>query len=233
MRYIKLFLSAFLLLLLIQTANAQRFEVGGGFGVMNYKGDLAPSVNVIHSRPSANLLLRYNFNPYLSWRNSLVFGFLTAEDRNSSDPYLKRRNFTFTGGTVGLHSMIEYHFFDLWENRKFLNFSPFISAGLAFNSFNSKLKYGSDDRRNEEFAVSIPLGIGIRKALDLNWSIGLELITYKTFTDNVDGLGEIENATKFQKGNPNDNDTVYHFGVTISYRFVDIKCPKPIADRYR
>ncbi|NNC96385.1 MAG: hypothetical protein HKN92_12575 [Chitinophagales bacterium] len=101
-------------------------------------------------------------------------------------------------------------------------------------------------------SFAIPIGGGLKYSFSYNFAIGLIFGTRKTFTDYLDdvsttyvsplslpgGEGSVAyelsdpsvdkiGEAGYQRGNPNKNDDYFFGGISISYTFMQDKCPKP------
>ncbi|MDW7695305.1 DUF6089 family protein [Flammeovirgaceae bacterium SG7u.111] len=222
-------LGVFVLLLIVNLAHGQsviqRFEIGAGFGGMNYKGDVAPVVKIQNTRPAGNFHIRFNFVPSLSWRTGVTVGQIAGADNLSSDPFYKERDFSFSSFIVEGNTILEYHFFDYRRDSRIDKFSPYIFAGFSLSSITSSPDEGVPYTGGNIVTPGIPFGVGIKKALSSRISMNWEFTTTKTFSDDVDGISDNPNLPKFQRSPRSDNDTYYYLGVSFSYRFSNLICP--------
>ncbi|TVR78652.1 MAG: hypothetical protein EA412_08210 [Chitinophagaceae bacterium] len=109
----------------------------------------------------------------------------------------------------------------------------------------------TEDTRYNRFAIAIPIGGGFKYAVNDFWTLGLEVANRKTFTDylddvsdvyteNIEGtgvraaladrsgeVGEPIGSIGKQRGNVKKNDSFLFLGLTLSYTFRNMKCPKP------
>ena len=85
--------------------------------------------------------------------------------------------------------------------------------------------------------------MGFKYLINRQFSIALEIEIKKTFNDNIDymsgantkninqvtGLNFNNSIKNYQYGSGNDNDFYYFTGISISYIFYRIPCPKNSA----
>lgn len=130
---------------------------------------------------------------------------------------------------------IEYNFLDYYDLRRRQRWTPFFfvhAAGYYLSVSTATDNGGSvpegsvreiveDD--NSILSISIPAGVGIKYALSENWNLGVEIGARKTFTDKLDNLGEEQGRSL---ANPNDKDWYFYNGISISYTFYKLNCPK-------
>jgi hypothetical protein len=200
---------------------AQRRELGMGFGFTNYRGDLAPRVQILNSRVGFELNHRYILNPAWMLRQSLFFGVLEAKDQILIDPKLRARDLEISGMIGSANFLAEYYFFN-FRSKGYgrMNFSSYLFAGAGIGF--SSMKESKTARSQTQFLPTLPYGVGIRKAVGLNWSYGIELATFQTFTDELDLTPYAKNGTTER------NDVAYFLSFTLTYRFVKVICPKCI-----
>jgi hypothetical protein len=225
----KYFLPVFFSLLGLTTlVKGQKNEIGGGLGILNYRGEISRQVNPVFSRPAAIVFVRRNFSPVVSVRLGLTFGALYADEFKSTSAMATARRASMHGMLTEGSAMLEYNFFDYvlsyLERRNVRKFSPYLTGGIAlFYASTSSNLPGLQTETNAK--VAIPMGVGVKFMLNGQWNFGTELIARKTFTDKLDGLGNTFINNKLM-GDPDDNDYYYYLGVSLSYTFYKVHCPK-------
>ncbi len=202
-------------------AYSQKRELGLALGATNYRGDLAPRVQVPNSRIGFELSHRYILNPAWMLRQSVFLGIFEAKDQHLSDPVLKSRGLEMSAFMGSANFLAEYYFFN-FRSKGYgrMNFSSYLFGGVGagFASINEK----NTARSQTMFLPTFPYGVGIRKAVGQNFSYGIELTTYQTFTDEFD-------LKSFSSGGTTErNDVAYFLSLTLTYRFVNVICPKCI-----
>ena len=260
-------LLALLLCCLPFMASAQHFEVGLMGGISNYQGDLAPGslrASFGNTHAAFGGFLRYNINNYFAVKLSANFGKISGDDADSDDNGRKARNLSFKSNIMEFGLNIEYNILGYQPYNLERVFSPYLFAGIALFNFNPKAKL--DDKWYELQALgtegqglpeypekkvykltefSIPVGIGLKYALNDTWNIGLEFGVRKTFTDYLDDVsgtypdagilletkGETASALSNRseiiknagdiRGDAGDDDWYFIGGLTISYNFID------------
>ena len=253
--------SVLVLLLFPISLFAQHFEAGGMIGVSAYEGDLSPSsiANKIgQTHLSYGVFARYNINEYFAAKFNVYRGKISADDAIED----RGRNLNFESnilevGLSGEFNILGYQPYNL--ERKF---SPFISIGVAFFKFNPFTSHEGEQvflqplgtegqglpgnsARYKLGQISIPIGGGVKYAINDKLNIGLELGLRKTFTDHLDDVSGayVDNdalaagngplaATLANRsgqpvtagglrGNPDKLDWYMMGGLTISYNFAD------------
>ena len=119
-----------------------------------------------------------------------------------------------------------------------------LGSTLLQNTFERDNSLG----KNKKLLINIPFGLGFKYLINKQFSFAFEFEIKKTFhddfdlthgantrnIDNITGLNlpnsNIQNFNKnYQYGSGNDNDFYYFTGISISYIFYRIPCPKNSA----
>ncbi len=243
--------------------SAQHFEVGANIGVSYYEGDL--TVSTVGGRlDQVNFggggFLRYNINNYVAARASVNYGRLSGEDGAER----ANRNLNFTTNVLEFALTGEFNILGYQPYNLERVFSPFVFAGVALFKFNPTTVYegqtvdlqplGTEGQGLTAFPdrapynltqFAVPVGLGIKYALNDAWNVGLEGGLRITFTDYIDDVsltypgrelllengGEIVadlsdrsldgRAAGTNRGNAGVNDYYFFAGLTISYNFLD------------
>ncbi len=189
----------------------RRYEVNLGLGGTSFFGDVGHSVSdnvlglrdiqIMGSRPSVEVGLRYKLTGDMAIRAGFHFGFLSGFDAGR----LEDRNYTITSTIFEPNIQFEYYL--LPESRSFSssalftrrgmvnNYSKvyiYLTGGVGAGFFNPKPGGGlENDERFEgvsKFGVVFPAGLGLKYSIDSRWSLGLEFTRRFTLTDKIDGL---------------------------------------------
>lgn len=259
----------FILLIAIMpiTISAQHLELGVLAGISNYQGDLAPSsikTSFGQTHAAFGGFVRYNVNNYVAAKFGVNYAKISGDDAVSDNSSRLKRDLSFESkvlefGLIGEFNILGYQPYALEKV-----FSPYIFAGISLFKFNPTAELdgtrydlhplGTEGQGLEQFPdrkpyklldISIPMGAGVKYAINDKWNIGLELGVRMTFTDHLDDVsttyvddalileanGEIAAAlanrsgepkfTDDGRGNPNNNDWYFIGGLTISYNFLD------------
>ncbi len=212
-----------IILLSAVTALAQRSEVGFGIGTFNYTGDLVRTYNFKYSRPAVTAFYRSNLSNVVSFRAALTGGQLSASEK-PIDAFASKRDASFDLFVMEASTVMEYHFLNWRDTKRFVRFTPYLFGGLGLFSFS-----GNAEKTAEYSNVQavIPFGVGIKYVYTPKWYFGLEFGVRKTFFDYLDNVSAGDQRYKnFKYGNPNDNDVYYFLGISITRTFYDIPCPK-------
>ncbi|MBL7834480.1 MAG: outer membrane beta-barrel protein [Cyclobacteriaceae bacterium] len=208
---------------IVTTAFAQRSELGFGIGTFNYTGDLVRNYNFTYSRPAATVIYRSNINRIVSFRASVTGGKIEASEK-PIDVFAAQRNASFDifllEGSMG----IEYHFLNWKDGKVPMRFTPYLFGGLALFGIS-----GNDTKPAEysNVQMSVPFGGGFKYIVNPRWYVALEFGVRKTFFDYLDNVSDFKDQAQknYRYGNPNDTDTYYFLGITLTRTFYDIPCP--------
>jgi hypothetical protein len=209
------------------SASAQRLHIGIAGGLANYNGDL---INKFYVAKQTNgfigVTVHYEIYDQLLLRGSFSYARVNGNDSYNTKQVLQMRNLRFESVVAELSAVGELYLYNLYEKR----FSPYLFAGLAVFYFNP---YSHDVNLNKVFLKplstegqgiypdkkpyslvqpAIPLGAGLKFAINDNIRIGVELGYRKLFTDYLDDVS---------KSYPDFNDlltTKGQLAVDMSYR---------------
>ena len=136
-----------------------------------------------------------------------------------------------------LAGVVEYNFLDYHQRRDQhrVHLSPYLFAGLA--GFYANTTTESENvalqpdfnRKGSRVSLAIPAGVGLKVALSEHINLGAEAGVRKTFTDQLDHLGDQDPLLV----NRHDQDWYYYNGISISYTFYKILCPAPYSKNKR
>jgi hypothetical protein len=218
----KVILSLLFCLVIVSGASAQRSELGFGIGTFNYTGDLVRNYNFKYSKPAATVFYRSNLNNIVSFRAGITAGKIGASEK-PIDPFAVQRNASFNLFLFEASTVMEYHFLNWRETKRFVRFTPYLFGGLGlFGIAGNQQKTSA----YSNIQASIPFGGGMKYIYNPKWYFSMEFGIRKTFFDHLDGVsgGDIRDKN-YRYGNPNDNDAYYFLGVSITRTFYTIPCP--------
>ena len=243
---------------------SQYLELGVTAGIATYEGDLSPNKNRVSLgiiNPMGGIFARYNLNKFLTMRFGATYGLIAGNDDRSDPP--RGRNLSFRsriieGSFIGEFNILGYDPYNLRRP-----WSPYIFAGVAFFNFSPKTKYNDkwvalqplgtegqglsaypERKKYKLTQFSIPVGGGIKYALNDTWNVGIEGGVRKTFTDYLDDVSTtyvseallIENnelsailanrsgqpvVEGTSRGNAENGDWYIFMGLTVSRNFID------------
>lgn len=215
MRY-KIITLFFVLLLIIPfVSNAQRwkrtrYEVIGGIGPSFFYGDLGGGkkdgthfigdLNMQATRYHLLLGVRYKLKEKMALKLNLIYGRINGSDSYTESEGRRSRNVTFSSGLFEPSAQFEYsilkekygtrYTFSNLQDFKLAYINTYFFVGIGGVLFNPKVNMISPTNKNEKFHrfnMVIPIGIGVKYAINRRTSIGLEFGQRYTSTDYIDG----------------------------------------------
>ena len=247
---------------------AQQFkpntEVGVLLGASYYLGDL----NTTHFKnalPCGGLVIRKNIDRRFSYKAELLYLNVAADDLdNPTDTIALSRGLRFQSAIYELSGQIEFNFLPYQPGNALYTWTPFVYTGVSFFHFNPQAEnkngewvdlqpLGTEgqgtslfDRKEYSLTqVAIPIGGGVKIAVNPSFNIILEYGIRKTFTDYLDDVsttfvGSITPTNSYpiemdqdaiemsdptgthvsgnQRGNPNKKDWYSFAGITLSFK---------------
>jgi hypothetical protein len=206
-----------------------KYEVGLSGGVFVYQGDLTPQAIGSYKtmKPQLALHLYRIISPAFSVRFNINRGKLYGNDAKYNSPdWRQERNFNFTTPVTELSLQGVWNFLQARSPR----FSPYLfaGAGLSFlkikrdwsNMNDSLFGDGSDVRAGliidaakstPRIIPVVPVGAGVRYALNDRFSLIGETSYRLSFTDYLDGFSKAANPDK------NDHYLSHSIGVIYSF----------------
>lgn len=182
---------------------SQYFDAGVFYGVSNYQGDLTTAtLQATEFNLAAGAFIRYHLTPQVAIKTHLYGGTLTGSDLYSTR---RHRNLHFRSNIIEFGVQGEYSLFDYAILDKSHVASPYIFLGLSGFYFNPYADYkgtyvelrllGTEGQGMPGYAapykrvsVSIPIGGGIKVAINETTNVGVEFGFRKTFTDYIDDV---------------------------------------------
>ncbi len=253
-------------LFLVYNMNAQQFkpntEIGVLSGLSYYLGDLN-TAHFYQSSPSIGLIIRQNTDKRFVYKAGLNYINLKSDDQNP----LNIRNYAndskyklhFRSPVYELSGQLEFNFLPYQPGNPLYTWTPFIYTGLSLFHFNPQAEdkngewvnlqeLGTEGQGTTSFPdrkkyslmqFAIPMGGGVKIAINNAFNIMLEYGIRKTFTDYIDdvsttfpgsGLNDMSNTAIFMS-DPNDNhlkddqrgddtkkDWYVFTGITLSFK---------------
>ena len=198
----KLFLIFFLLPFF---ATAQNLFFSIRAGVASYNGDLKrKSYSFSQSSFIGSLGARYDISEHITARGYLSYTTLKGDDKKGN-AVMKARNLNFKTNVLELELGAQYNFLSL----NYSWWTPYVYAGIGAFHFNP---YTKDENGNKTFLhplstegegvvpsvhkydlfqISIPLGIGVDRAINEDLKAGFEMGYRKLFTDYLDDVSNV------------------------------------------
>lgn len=202
-----------------------RMEIGVGGGLVNYLGDFNGSI-VSNMQPSASLILRRVFNPYMGLKLDFAYGKLkgSSADVKTWYPELADNPIDFNSTLMDLSLSFEYNFWPYGTGREYRGakrLTPFVSLGIG----------GTYAKTGDEsvFTANVPIGVGVKYKLGRRLNLGLEWAAHFSLSDKLDGVADpygIESSGLFK-----NTDCYSMLKFTITYSFMP-KCKICNKDDY-
>lgn len=215
MKYLTCITTLLLMVMLPAGLRAQdqveyKMEIGVLATTFQYTGDLNGNV-LAGMRPGAGVLLRRDFNPYMTLALQGVYGKVAGNNKKKklhdlSDAY------SFDTSVGDLSLMYEYHFDPYGTGREYRGakrLTPFITAGLG-------VTFARNGNTNI-WAANIPMGVGVKYKIGDRTNLALQWDTHLTTTDCLDGLVDpkhIQTAGWFK-----NKDCYSNLKLSLTYSF--------------
>lgn len=191
-----------------QDAIVQEGEFGIGIGAGHYFGDLNTRGHLNRPKPAATIFFRKNFGNYIAGRIGASFAQVGYSDiYNTHNEYMYRRNLSFNSNIWELSLQGDFNFFRFMPGDPQYNFTPYVTLGVGIFSYDPYAylqgeKYflrqegtegqGSalypDRKPYSTMAISFPIGVGIKYALNDRINIAFEILHRVTSTDYLDDV---------------------------------------------
>ncbi len=202
---------------------AKPTHIAYSIGSTGYFGDISPFKNYAttalkSARISTGIEVSRSLKNHLTHRINLIYVMLNSSDKYYDSCASFSTNFyrgkKFTSDLIDLSTSYEY-------GVNHLKFNPYLFSGIGIMIH--KIRGG-----NIQTALHVPLGIGIKTAINKKITLALELNYRYTSTDLLDGLSDKETRdfsnTSIQKG----PDLFYTLNFKLIYKLNarTQSCPK-------
>lgn len=202
------------------------------YGQSYYLGEINHISHFKSMSDSYGIFYRHNYNLRYSLRGSIFIGRLSGSDLNSPYDYNIQRAANFNLPVADLSLMTEFNFLPYITTSTKYRFSPYVTAGFSY-----LIPLQNDDFKG---SIGIPFGVGLKFNLSEKFSIGAEWVLHKSFSDELDGLGDYNSNPLFEEFLNNQtaapyrqfstlyrNDYYAFTGVFLSYKITyrSMKCP--------
>ncbi|SDB95860.1 type IX secretion system protein PorG [Williamwhitmania taraxaci] len=209
----KLFFVSIFLILSLWAVSQNKTDIGFRLGATYYIGDYNESLPFSSPSFAGGGFIKYNFNDYYAARFGLSGGSYTGS-YNASAGYLPAAGGAFSSLIIDGCAAFEVNF---------LPFSPLASKGKRMSPFTSIGIGVSYD--NGQIIPVIPLSIGVKYRPAPRWTVGVEWILTKTFSDKMDGY---TNLTDQKKTIFHNNDWYSVAGLFITFRLLNNRTVCPV-----
>lgn len=198
----------------------------GDLGGANQNGShFIKDYNFNSTRFNLNAGVRYRTKSRFAFKGVLTYAMVSGNDGLTKDPIRHNRNLNFRSPIIELSAQAEYYFIDektkslysiagLKSKKKKRKVTAYLFAGIGLFFYNPKEKLNGEwyslrkyhvegqglpggPKQFSNFNLAIPMGLGMRYAINKRWSVGAEFGVRKTFTDYIDGVsGRYYDKTK-------------------------------------
>jgi hypothetical protein len=200
-------LSVLLFMLLVLSAQAQRIHVGVFGGLSAYNGELAEKIFPKKVTNGAiGITANYELTDKIMIRAGYTYAIIGGADRYADKTSNLERNLAFESRISEFSLIGEYYFKSLYDNR----FSPYLMAGVALFHFNPYAFNGStqkiflkplstegqgiagypDRKPYSLIQPALPVGGGVKFAINEKIHLGLEAGIRLTLTDYIDDVSK-------------------------------------------
>lgn len=193
-----------------QNSIVQEGEFGFGLGAGHYFGDLNTRAKLNRPKLAAGLFFRKNFGNYIALRLAGNFAQLGYSDvYNTHNEAMRRRNLSFNTNVWELALQGDFNFYRFMPGDPDFSFTPYVTFGVSAFSFDP-YAYLKDEKYNLRqlgtegqgstlypdrkqygtMALAIPLGVGLKYALNDRINLGFEVLYRFTNTDYLDDVSK-------------------------------------------
>ena len=215
--------------LTFQLTQAQTYEIGVFAGGSNFIGDVGSSKYISPNQPALGGIFKWNRSARHSFRFSLIYSELEADDNKSDDPRRKERGYKFNNSIIEASLGIEFTFFDFNLHSRNTNSTPYLYTGITAAKHDNFHFSTSGDLINDDtssIAFAIPMVLGYKHQIAQNLILAGEIGARYTFSDELDG--SVPDSKEFSEelsfGNINNNDWYVFTGFTLTYTFGETPC---------
>lgn len=211
----------------ISSSHSQINEIGIYVGGSNLIGDLGATNYIAPNALALGVLYKWNASKRHSWRASVIYSDLKADDAKSDDPRRLERGYTFDSNILEISAGMEFTFMDFDLHTGENVFTPYLHSGIVASKFdNYYFPNGIQVAENAtSWAFGIPLTLGIKASFFDGFVLGLEVGARYTFSDELDGsLPSKPENQEYRFGNINNNDWYVFSGLTLTYTFGENPC---------
>ncbi len=233
-----------------QYAVQQEGEFGIGVGAGHYFGDLNTRARVNRAKIAASIFFRKNFGNYIALRVGASFAQLGYSDiYNTHNQYMYSRNLSFNSKVWELALQGDFNFFRFMPGEPEYSFTPYITLGAGVFSYDPYAYLigekvflrplgtegqGSalypDRKQYSSMAISIPIGAGLKYAINDRTNIGFEILHRITNTDYLDDVSKTYVDPSVFPANPDGSPSN---GQLLSDRSYELGEPIGIPGRQR
>ena len=233
-----------------QNEYVQEGEFGIGLGAAHYFGDLNTTAALNRPKLAASVFFRKNFSNYISGRIGASFARLGYSDvYNDHNEYMQRRNLSFNSNVWELSLQGDFNFFRFMPGEPQYSFTPYVTLGIGAFSYDPYTYLGGekvflrqlgtegqgsslypDRKQYSAMSISIPMGVGVKYAINDRFNIGFEILHRFTNTDYLDDVSKTFVDLSIFPLNP---DNTLSQAALLSDRSYELGEPIGVAGRQR
>ena len=237
-------------------------EIGVIGGVSYYLGDLN-TTHFFQPSPAAGFVVRKNIDKRFSYKAEALSLPLQSDERDSKDTIASDRGLHFRSSVFELSGQLEFNFLPYESGNPLYTWTPFVYTGISIFHHNPQAENTNgewvdlqplgtegqgttlfpDRKEYSLIQFAIPMGGGVKIAVNKSFNIILEYGARKTFTDYLDDVSttfvggngkpypiemnqeaiEMSDPLKthskdIQRGNSDKKDWYSFVGVTLSFK---------------
>ena len=188
-------------------------DLGGGKGVG--KDYSLADLNIAATNINMGVGFRYRFHRFFATTTMLNFGMIKGDDALSKESIRKARNLSFRSPFLNLSQRFEWIIYanekigsryGMKGGAKNHNFQLYVFGGIGLAYFNPQAKYqgkwtnlrplktegqGMENGAKNYLPITatIPAGLGMKFGIAKMWTLGIEAMYLKTFSDYIDDVG--------------------------------------------
>ncbi len=219
-RFKRLWMAAFLCVLLSYFGRSQDLDVGLSGGGCYYLGDLNPGMHFKNTGISFGALVRYNIDTRWAVKIAGMYGKVKGDA--ASGTFLPERGLDFSSPVTDFSAVAEFNFMPYFTGSARSTISPYIFAGFSVFLFEPvsqgmKLRNFGTEGQNigyegrepyKGYSFSIPFGLGVKFSLAKNLGLQVYWEMHKTFTDYLDDISTTYYLIR--EGNPGNYSYYYY-----------------------
>ena len=198
------------ILLTVQIASAQRYEIGAFLGGSNPISDVGSTYYVYPNEPAFGGLVKWNMHERLTLRFQITAASLRGDDSTSDIRGKINRQFSYKNHLLEFTTGLEFNFYS-FRIKHLLDkpMTPYVYMGIA-------------DTTKRSTGYAVPVIFGIKKKITSRLILAGEVGFRYSLTNNLDGSDP--QGRTFTFGNKATNDWYTFTGFTLTYTFGEEPC---------
>lgn len=217
-------------ILSIQLSYSQINELGLFLGGSNFIGDVGATNYISPNQLAFGGIYKWNRSKRHSYRVSVIFSELEANDLDSDDPRRVQRGYEFTNDLIEISAGIEFTFIDFNLHSGEKIGTPYLYSGISVAHHDNHyfLNGVRTSENSSSWAYGIPMALGFKTTFVDNFILAIEVGARYTFSDEIDGsVPDAKFRQEHRFGNINNNDWYVFSGITLTYTFGENPCYCP------